>query len=469
MKKAAIFGLILALLAGVGMILSCNGPEGPEGPVGPVGPTGEGGKDITSPASANWAVSQMRAGWGMGNTYDGSSLNPTSWGNTVVTAEGFKYLKDAGFGVVRIPVSWNYAITSANRPGNTNVFADADYSYAIDPVVFIGNGGNNPGLLNVVQDALDAGLYVILNTHHDTSIFRLWDLNPTNAAGNRTGPRFEQSLMAIEKMWRQIAERFRNYPDKLIFESLNEPRNSGADEWNGGTQEYQRNLNRLHQKFVETVRQTGGNNLTRHLLICTYAASGTDNAQQGLVVPKDDWNQFVNKIIVSLHMYDPYPFALNTDVNNAEGYTTFWAEDGDITAGDGPGYDAGGKPINGPSILKERFKWAHDYFISKGYPVIIGETGAINKNRNNDASLGYNTASRVRWTEYYWKHAYSYGMPVIWWDNGNIYQDRNNPDLGLGVSTGSNGEQGGAIFDRTRLSFPQEQQQIVDAIMRATK
>jgi hypothetical protein len=60
-------------------------------------------------------------------------------------------------------------------------------------------------------------------------------------------------------------------------------------------------------------------------------------------------------------------------------------------------------------------------------------------------------------------------MPVVWWDNGNIYLDREDPEQGLGVSTGSNGEQGGAIFDRTRLSFPQEQQQIVDAIMRATQ
>jgi endoglucanase len=462
MKKAAIFGLILALLAGVGLVLSCEGPAGPVGPAGPAGPLG---KDTTSPASANYAVSQMRAGWGMGNTFDANSMDPTAWGNTVVTKAGFQYLKDAGFNVVRIPVSWNGAIPGAPGWGNSWNTTNADYT--IDPIA----------LANVkacVQNALDAGMYVIVNTHHDNALFGLTDGTPTFQWGDTTfqsGVPIDQSLIAMEKVWRQIAEALREFPDKLIFEGLNEPRVSGANEWNGGIQEYHRNLNRMHQKFVDTVRETGGNNLTRFLLVCSYAASGTEIAQQGLVAPYDNANPFVNKIIVSLHMYDPYPFALNRDINNAEGYTTYWAENGDTAAAPGAtvGYDAGGLPINGPSILKERFAWANDYFIKKGYPVIIGETGAINKYKNNDPDAGFNTDSRVRWAEYYWGHAKSYGMPVIWWDNGRLYMNED-PDQGIAVTgPDATDELGGAIFDRISPKFPGDQQKVVDAIMRATQ
>ena len=91
----------------------------------------------------------------------------------------------------------------------------------------------------VVDYAYDNGMYIILNTHHDNSWIKL------DAASEK------DVTKKFKTLWKQIAERFKDYDEKLIFEGLNEPRTEGsAKEWSGGTKAEWEVINRLHKAFV---------------------------------------------------------------------------------------------------------------------------------------------------------------------------------------------------------------------------
>jgi endoglucanase len=341
-------------------------------------------------------VNNMRVGWNLGNTLDcydlawlggGSSVSKleTAWGNPVTRKENFTALKNAGFNTLRIPVSW------AKCTGKNN--------YNIYPAWM-------ERVTTVVNYAVDNDMYIILNTHHDEEIFKFTDAGTT------------ESLKAFKRIWEQIADNFRNYNEKLIFEGLNEPRTKGsAKEWQGGTPEERRNLNTHYQLFVDTVRASGGNNDKRFLLINTYGASGEAAAQNDLVIPRDSAQ---NKIIASYHAYAPYDFALN-----ANSPINTWDKNKSSDT----------LPITTP------IDQAYTTFVSKGIPVIIGEFGAMNKS---------NVETRAEWAEFYVRYAKNKSIPCVWWDNG---------------VTGGSGERLGLLNRRTNtFSYPE----IVDALMRGT-
>lgn len=103
-----------------------------------------------------------------------------------------------------------------------------------------------------------------------------------------------------------MRHRFKDYDEHLLFEGMNEPRIvGGQDEWTGGTEEEREVINNLFAAFVETVRKSGGNNATRSLIITGHAAAIDEKAVKGIKVPDDD------HIIVSIHAYAPYSFALD--------------------------------------------------------------------------------------------------------------------------------------------------------------
>jgi endoglucanase len=291
-------------------------------------------QDFTDITAAQ-LVAKMTVGWNLGNTLDaygdwmkGSSVTQmeTGWGNPKTTKANITAIKNAGFNVIRIPVSWSKA-------------TDANFNIREDWMERV---------VEIVNYAIDNDMYVLLNTHHDEDIFKF--TNAQKAA----------SLTAFQKIWEQIASAFKNYDDKLIFEGLNEPRTKGADwEWSGGNAEERANLNEHYKVFVETVRASGGNNDKRMLMLNPYAASGSAAAMNGLVIPADTAK---NKIIISYHNYAPNGFALENNMNNT------WSADN-------PGDTS---PITDPI---DRY---YDKFVSKGIPVIIGEFGAQNK--NNDAT-----------------------------------------------------------------------------------
>jgi endoglucanase len=354
----AIFTITTLSLTSCYEIPADDSPETPEG-ITPEIPDGS--------MTAAQLVANIKLGWNLGNTLDTSDLdwltNPTvakmetAWGNPVTTKANITALKNAGFNAIRIPVSWDKAV-------------DSKYVIRSDWMKRV---------TEVVDYAVDNDMYIILNTHHDEHTFKF-------TAAEKTA-----SLAAFKKIWEQIADNFKNYNEKLIFEGLNEPRTKGsAAEWSGGTPAERTILNEYYSVFVNTVRTSGGNNGKRILMINTYAASGEAQAINDLVLPADT---VPYKIIVSIHSYAPYNFALNKDspINT-------WNKNSSSDT----------SAITGP------IDRAYNKFVSRGIPVIIGEFGAMNKN---------NEEARAQWAEYYIGYAWKKGIKCFWWDNGDVSGD----------------------------------------------
>jgi len=300
-------------------------------------------------------VAGLKLGWNLGNTLDATGTknmkSETSWGMPAVTKEQIEFVKASGFTSIRIPVSW----------GN-----HMDASYNINPEWMA-------RVTEIVDYALDAGLYVILNSHHDNDYYYPSEANLDNA----------KNFLTV--MWTQIAENFKDYDERLIFEAMNEPRlaNTAIEWWFDakdpeGCAAIER-ISQLDQVFIDVIRSCDGYNKERYLMVSSYAASPDFTMHDSFTVPTDERG----RMIISIHAYTPYDFAMNEN-----GYSTWYA-------------------TNNPEL--DFIKKLNTTFVSKGIPVIIGECGATNKN---------NLDARVAWAKVYTKKAALYGIPCFVWDNG---------------------------------------------------
>ena len=341
--------------------------------------------------SSTKIVDEMGLGWNLGNTLDSysdwvNSSDPKehekSWGNPVTTKEMINKVKEGGFKTIRIPVTWAKHIGDAPE-------------YTIDSAWM-------DRVQEVVDYAIDNNMYVILNTHHDSD----WII-----------PSYEKEAEItdkIEKLWSQIADRFKDYDDHLILETFNEIREKGSPyEWNGGTEEGRDVLNHYNAAAVKTIRESGGNNDERSIIVQTYAASGSNKAIDGFVLPDS------KNLIVSLHSYSPYNFAMNA---YDQWQTDKWGSDAD------------------KENLKNELQYYYDSFVAKGVPLVMGEMGSTNKN---------NTDDRKELAKYYIQYAKERHIPCIWWDNG---------------LHGEGGENFG-LFDRNNLNwyFPEIHNALVNS------
>lgn len=332
--------------------------------------------------SAKELVSEMKVGWNLGNTLDATGAKgldaETSWGNPKTREDMVKLIKDTGFNVLRVPVTWD-----GHMDDKYNV--DKDWMARVKEVVDYG---------------INNDMYVILNTHHEEWYF------PDSE--NKDG-----DIEQIKALWSQIADEFKNYDEHLLFEGLNEPRLRGtSSEWTGGTAESQEIINEYEQAFYDTVRNSGGNNDKRHLMITGYAASSTTESLQAIKLPEND-----NKLIVSVHAYLPYSFALDTT-----------------------GTDKFDKNSDTFSI-DNMFTHLETLFLSKDIPVIIGEFGSINKQNEDD---------RIELVKYYVSKAKENGVPCIWWDNGAF--------VGKGENFG--------LMERSEIPASWSFQNIVDTLIK---
>lgn len=299
-------------------------------------------------------IKNIRAGISIGNTLDAfektikltdaPEKTETSWGNPVITQELVDAYIAAGLNIIRIPVTWS------------GHFGDAP-DYTIDAAWL-------RRVREVVDYAYGRGAYVILNLHHESWNYPYYDNE-------------ERACIIMTALWSQLAAEFAEYDEHLIFEGQNEPRKIGTPlEWNGGDDEGWEVVNSTNAAFVNAVRQGTGYNKSRYLMIPGYAANCTEGIRH-IDIPDDD------RIIVSVHAYEPYDFALNTEGRSQ------WQHDT--------------QKIDELMLeLKERFT-------GKGIPVIIGEFGAMSKDNEDD---------RAEWVEYYIKAAGKVGARCLWWDNG---------------------------------------------------
>lgn len=316
----------------------------------------------------------MGLGWNLGNTLDatnGSGLaSETSWGQPLTTKTMIDGLAASGIKTIRIPVSWHNHITDV-----TTLTISPEWMNRVK---------------TVVDWAIEDGMYVILNTHHDNygSPVKM----PAGSGYYPNNVNLTESLRFIERVWTQIAQAFNNgYDEHLIFEALNEPRPAGTtSEWwfsleDSISLEARDCLNQMNQKAVDTIRASGGNNTRRFIMVPALAASENAATSPGFKMPKDIQGN-AGRIILSLHAYSPYSFAMESP-----GERTFTAAH--------------------KAELNAIFEKLKTSFIDKGYTIVIGEYGATNKD---------NLSDRVAWFDYYIKTAKQYGIPCVLWDNGNI-------------------------------------------------
>ena len=232
--------------------------------------------------SATDAVKNMGVGWNLGNTLDANDAtktwtttaqHETYWGQPVTKPELMTMMKEAGFGAIRVPVTWYQEIDA--------------------------NGKINDAWMKrvkeVVDYVLDNGMYCILNVHHDTGA----DSNTFKSWIKASAANYTSNKDKFEYIWKQIAETFKDYDQHLLFEAYNEMLDE-KNTWNepvNKTDGYAA-VNNYAKSFVTTVRATGGNNINRNLVVNTYSASSTPNAMENLDKPENS-----NHIIFQIHSY----------------------------------------------------------------------------------------------------------------------------------------------------------------------
>ncbi len=319
-------------------------------------------------------IAALKTGWNLGNTLDANQCSglasETSWGMPYTTKEMIDGVAAAGFKTIRVPVSWaNHII---------------DDKYTIDPA-----------WLNRVKQIVDwsvgAGLYVIINIHHDNytgaSVPKCAGFYPHPAAHN-------ESLLFVRSVWSQVASYFKSYDEHLIFEILNEPRLRGhSDEWwyrpeCSECRAAAGELNKLNQYSLNAIRAAGGKNVNRYVMVSGLAASlGSYFNDNSFKLPedKDDKGKEIKgKLMLSVHMYTPGAFAI--DKNGSGKFTE-----------------------NTKKELIFEFNRLYDKFVSNGVPVVIGEYGATNKNNLED---------RVQWFDFFVEQSSKRNMAAVLWDNG---------------------------------------------------
>lgn len=325
-------------------------------------------------------VKDMKTGWNLGNTlesysegkwYGDDTSSEESWGNPVTTKEMIDAVYEAGFRTVRVPVTWhNHVTDDGNGPVISTAWLDR--------------------VQEVVDYAYDNGMYVILNTHHDNTAHIEGESGYYPDLAHE-----EESDRYIAGIWSQLAERFQDYGDHLIFESMNEPRLVGTSyEWNFNAgvaecKEAAQSINRLNQVFVDTVRASGGNNAERYLMLPGYDASLAGAVTELYQLPQDT---ATDKLIVSVHAYTPYDFALRP--NGESGATDHFSCEESSSVHD----------------IDDLVNSLYRKYVSQGIPVVIGEYGAMNRDNN--------TQDRVDYYAYYTAAARANGMTCCVWDNG---------------------------------------------------
>lgn len=304
-------------------------------------------------------MKQLKVGMSIGDTLDAfddkldlssdSLITETCWGNPVITFELLDAILAKGFRVIRFPVTWRKHIGPAPE-------------YKIDDAYL-------KRVSSLVKYAYEKGAYIILNLHHEDWNYPYYD--------NK-----DAATTKIKAVWFQLCAEFAELDEHLIFEAQNEPRKIDTPlEWNGGDQEGWDVVNATNHAFVETVRNASGYNKTRYLMLPGYAANCTVGIRH-IELPADD------RIMVSVHAYEPWDFCLNIQGRKE------WNHDTQVI-----------------DSLTEELK---ERFISKGIPVVIGEFGAMNKENDPD---------RVEWVKYYTRKMKSIGVPCVWWDNA-VFQGK---------------------------------------------
>ena len=344
--------------------------------------------------TATEAVKNMGVGWNLGNTLDANAASGTNidlasywgqqdlnsetyWGQHKTKPELMTMMKNAGFGSIRVPVTW---FNHMDKDGNV----DKEWMKRVH---------------EVVDYVIDNNMYCILNVHHDTG------------AGSDSQKHWLQADEQVyekvkdkyEKLWKQIAEEFKDYGKELLFEGYNEmldPLNSwcfasfaASGQYNAtvATSAYNA-INKYAQSFVNTVRATGGNNESRNLIVNTYAAANGSGT----------W---------SVHLTDPLT-KLNMPEDKTKGHIIFEVHAYPTIVNDN------GTPKSSSTVKKEiddMIKTLNDKLMSKGGPVIIGEWGSSNVDKSGETDYDLHKTEFFQFVDYFVQQTKAAGMGTFYW------------------------------------------------------
>ena len=317
-------------------------------------------------------VKEMDPGINLGNTLD-AIPNEDSWGNGGTTEETIQGFKKSGFNSLRIPVTW-FPHTGSGP------------DYKIDPKWM-------DRVEEIVDWALKAGLYVVLNVHHDS-----WEWMNVMAIDPVTGKYVNDSktyIPRLEKLWVQIAERFKDKDEHLIFEILNEP-NKGdwepKDEKPANPKAPAKRhdlpveeMNEINLRILKVIRHSGGNNDKRLVMFCPRGNSAEDALLPEFQIPPSPYDK---NLILTVHDYGPWHFV-----------SSWW-----------------GKYTWGSDEEKKEaeaiYPKLYEKFCKKGIPVVIGEWGAFGRCEK---------FSRWYYYDFHAKIYHKYNMAGMWWDTGGDY------------------------------------------------
>lgn len=320
----------------------------------------------------------MYTGWNVGNSLDAiqqgySDLDTElGWGNAKITKSMIDNVRKTGFRTLRIPVSWGQ-----------HTYKSGQYQYKIDDKWL-------SRVKEVVDYGIDNDMYVILNIHHDNgSQFDhpyFWPTNNTK----------DQSVRYVTDIWTQLAECFKEYDQRLIFETLNEPRIVGDRyEWwftpvdNPSQQqvvEAMGVINAMNQAAVDVIRNNGHeNNRDRVILIPGYDASPEGAVTNKFQLPNDPSQ---NRLGIEIHAYRPTELCLSGPI------TMFQESD--------------------KQAIRDVLRPCYEKYVQRNIPVVIDETSISDKDQGD--------WTRMQWIEAFYGIAMEYKMPCVLWDNGTTWE-----------------------------------------------
>ena len=348
-------------------------------------------------------MSRMGLGWNYGNSLDQAidtskmsdeekaKVNvkycETSANNLALTQKNVDTLKQYGFRNVRIPVAWS----------NLMDISEDKMTYTI-------NEGYLQRVEQVINYCLNDGMYAIVNIHYDGDWWGQF--------GDADESVRKQAWARFRQIWTQVSNRYRDYSDRLIFESANEELGDRLnDNWvkrdtNNKTgvltvDEQYETMNKINQEFVNIVRKSGGNNEKRYLLIAGYSTNIERTCDDRFVMPTDPIKENgVSKLSVSVHYYTPWNYCGGSEYHQVEGGAARlydWGTDEDIKA-----------------MHAELDKMSK--FTEQGYGVIIGEYGVQTTAADGIANYIYEMG----------QYALEKGMIPVLWDNGGWFNRQKN-------------------------------------------
>ena len=299
-------------------------------------------------------------GWNLGNSLE-CPYTETEWGNPKTTKAMIHAVAEAGFNAIRIPVRW---INHVNN--TTDMIVNADWLARVK---------------EVVDWCLEENMYVIINSHHE----EWYDRNPYYS-------KQEENNRMLAALWTCIATYFRDYDQRLIFAGTNET----TVNWAAPTAEQQAVQNSYNQTFVDAVRETGGKNYYRNIVVQTFACSPY-HGLNGFTIPTD---KVEGRLSVEFHYYDPYEYC-----GNCTYY--YWGE----------AYKDKGRILASSTekTITNLFDRITNTWAKKGLGVVMGEYGVSNHFTEDDKQTQQENM------QYYLKcvvsEARQHGFAAFAWDN----------------------------------------------------